>query len=671
MRRFGLAAAPVAYRLHVATVVAFLSLVGFSVAIYVSGANQIERSRVATLRAITDASIAIVAKYEADERSGRLSGPEARAAALNALRPLRYEGDQYVFVENMTGTILMHPINPALENKDASGIVDSNGVHMWTAMVERVKESGEGMVAYLWPRPGATVSIPKLSYVQGFKPWGWVIGTGVYIDDIVTARHRMAWTLASITLAAGVAVAGVIFALGRGISRPIRDLDAVTKRLADGALDEAVPGLDRGDEFGRLARSLSVLRESAQERTRLEREAAALRAVKDRQQSIMEQHTQDFGASISGVLGMLVSAADNMGESAASMAEASASTRARSGETATSARGATENLTAVASAVEEMASSALEVGRRIEQVTHAAQTAVEAASKSDEMMRGLIAAASEIGDVVRLISDIASQTNLLALNATIEAARAGEAGKGFSVVASEVKALAAQTHKATEQVNARIDAVRISTGEAGNAIAGVGRAISHVSDAAAEIAHTIAQQTTATREIAVSVQSVFRATDEAARSMTDLSQVADEASAVSQAVLTASGQVRSQTEVLREEVDQFLNAMRATGEERRGFERRPVTGVKAVLHLDQDAGGRPETLAVRDMSRGGCALSGDLMLPAGTPVSLSFPGFTVRLTGRVARTGDGLIGIAFRHDPANLSLADRILDAVSGRAMAA
>jgi len=658
-------------RLQFATAAALLSLIVFSTGIYIAGARQIEEARITTLRSITDSSVAIVAGYEAEARAGTRTQDDARAAALTSLRKLRYGAGDYVWVNDMTPTMLMHPTNPKLEGQDLSGMTDPDGKHMFTAFVDVVRQSGAGLVGYMWPRPGDTAPVPKLSYVKGFAPWGWVIGTGVYIDDVTAARHRLAWTLVVITLIAGGIVAGVIWALGQGVSRPIRALDRATQKLAEGALDIAVPGLDRRDEFGTLARSLAVLREAARQRAQLQKDAEGERALAARQQRAQAQHTQDFGASVSGVLSMLVAAADGMGQSAATMANAAESTRTQASTTVRGADQASRELTAVASAVEEMASSASEVGRRINDVTEAARTAVTAASRSDEMVKGLIASAAEIGEVVQMISDIAGKTNLLALNATIEAARAGEAGKGFAVVANEVKALAVQTRMATEQVNARIDAVRAATGEAGQAIASVGSAIAHVNQAATEISAAIAEQTATTQEIAASVHSVYQTTDSTTGAMTRLSGVADETGRASQDVLAAAGEVRGQTSTLRDEVDQFLNAMRAVADARRQFERISIDGVKAWLHWGGTGGAHQELMPITDISRGGCMMAGTVAIEPGTAIFIEYPGETERLAGRIARVEDGVTAITFRQDAETLRHLDRMMEAIGAGPLAA
>ena len=652
---------PVALRLHLATAAAVLALIVLSVSVYVIAAEQITSARVATLRHVTESATSIVAGFEARERAGEMTRAEAQTAAATTLRTLRYGSNDYVWINDMTPRVVMHPMLPKLEGQDVGGLADPAGKHMFAAFTDVVRAQGAGVVPYLWPRPGDSAPVPKMSYVRGFAPWGWVIGTGVYVDDLIAAQRRVALVLAFATLLTSLLVGGVTWWLGRGVAGPLRALNGITEQMAAGNLDNDIPGLSRGDEFGTLARSLDVLRNHARERLRLEHSAASEQASKDRRQSVMEQHTQEFGASVSGVLTTLASASDDMRRTADSMTAAAEQTRTQASQTASGAGAAAENLTSVAAATEQMAASADEIGRRVREVTEAAQTAVIAATRSDEMVKGLIASANEIGTVVQLIANIASQTNLLALNATIEAARAGEAGKGFAVVANEVKALAAQTHKATSEVGARIEIVRASTRDAGAAIAGVGVAIQRAHKAAADIAASIEQQSSANREIVVAVQSVFKATAGVTNAMTELSGVADEAGTISQSLLGSADDVRRQTMTLREEVDQFLLATRTAGDNRRKYERLPMRGVRGVVAFVLGGAKHAEPLTVIDLSRGGVALESTLRLPAGLEVTLELPGAGTPLAARVARSEGGRLGLAFRQDEATIASTDRVL----------
>ena len=276
-----------------------------------------------------------------------------------------------------------------------------------------------------------------------------------------TLHEQIGLTLVGSLL--GIALALLI---ARSIVRPVTGMTVAMNKLAAGDTASEVPGRDHTDEIGEMARAVEVFRQQAIENVQLARDRDQERVEKDRRQAALDLHIQDFGKSVSGVMIGFSASAEAMREAAVSVSEGARQTRSSTSKTAEGATTSAQDLNAVAAAAEQMAVSINEISRQVALVTTSVQAAVDRAAETDAKVGGLSEAADRIGDVVQLINNIAGQTNLLALNATIEAARAGEAGKGFAVVAGEVKALATQTARATEQISRQIVAIRAATNDA-------------------------------------------------------------------------------------------------------------------------------------------------------------------------------------------------------------
>jgi len=457
------------------------------------------------------------------------------------------------------------------------------------------------------------------------------------------------------------AIPAAALAAGR-IAGPLAGIADAMKGIAGGQLTVQVPGIGRPDEIGQMAGALEVFRQGLVENRRLEQEAAAERMTRERRAAAMDRHTKEFGQSVSGVMAMLGQSADAMRNAAHGMAETAQRTEDRAGHTAHDVGDASANLSTVAAAAEELSVSVAEISRQVAQAAMVAREAVAASDATDARMRALTATADRIGDVVRLIADVAARTNLLALNATIEAARAGEAGKGFAVVASEVKALAGQTAKATEEIGQQIAAMRGATNDAASAMQTVAVSIGRMHEVAAAIAAAVEQQGAATREINHQVQSVSNTTAQVAGAMQDLVGVAREAGMVSANVLEAAGEVGAQSGTLQAEVTGFLEALRNDTGDRRRFDRHPaLRGEKASVAL---AGRGPERLALRDMSQLGIGLDCPFEVPAGTPAQITLPGSTTPVAARVARSADGLLGLVFAHSTENDRVIGPVLDTI-------
>ena len=464
-------------------------------------------------------------------------------------------------------------------------------------------------------------------------------------------------------VAGSAAVIGMLlaFLIGRSIVRPISSMTIAMKRLAEGDNEVEVPARENTDEVGEMARAVEVFKQNAIENRRLTEANAKEHAARDRRQAAMDGHTQDFGTSVSGVMVSLGQSASTMHTAANEMSEAARRTRDSTSGAVEGANASARDLNSVAVAAEQMAASINEISRQVAHVTAAVSKAVDRAAETDKKVAGLSQTADRIGDVVRLITDIAGQTNLLALNATIEAARAGDAGKGFAVVASEVKALASQTARATEQIGAQIVAIRTSTDEAVEAVRDVGQAIGQVASVATAIAAAVEEQAAATQEISSSVQNVTRATNTAAQAMEHVLTIAEQTESASGSVLTAANEVGQTADTLRVEVNDFLSAMRrGDSEERRAYERILGGDTKASLTIR----GTGEIQAVvKNISRGGIALLCTSTAASGTEAQVGLPAAGI-VSGRVVRSESGLLTIAFRQDAASLAALDLALDII-------
>ncbi|MDB5358748.1 MAG: methyl-accepting chemotaxis protein [Rhodospirillales bacterium] len=381
--------------------------------------------------------------------------------------------------------------------------------------------------------------------------------------SIVTAEGTRAWLVVG-------AAAGLVCAFGilgwialYQISKPLARMTREMAKLAAGDLDIQIEGAQRADEIGGLARSLQVFRENAVTARRLEAEQQEEHLRKEARRQALEGSITEFDEQVREALDTLTAASTEMHATAESMAATAEETSRQATAVAATSDEASANVQTVAAATEELHSSINEISRQVTQSAEIANTAVVEADRTNATIQGLAATAQKIGEVVTLIQSIASQTNLLALNATIEAARAGEAGKGFAVVASEVKALANQTAKATEDISAQITAIQGETGHAVEAIRGIGGTIRHMNEIASAIAAAVEQQGAATRDIAQNIQSVARGTAEVSANVAGVNQAADETGSAATQVLQSADELGRQADKLRTDVSGFFAKIRA------------------------------------------------------------------------------------------------------------
>jgi methyl-accepting chemotaxis protein len=360
-------------------------------------------------------------------------------------------------------------------------------------------------------------------------------------------------------------VASLAWLIGRAVSRPLTAMTRAMRKLADGDFDVVLPGLARKDEVGDMGRAVETFKIKAAEKAQIEaREKAAADEQRAAQRKAeMRQLADSFENAVGGIVNTVSSASSQLEAAASVLTRTAEVTQQRSGNVAAASAQASSNVQSVASAAEEMTSSVSEIARRVQESARIAGDAVKQAEATDGRINQLSQAAGRIGDVVKLITAIAEQTNLLALNATIEAARAGEAGRGFAVVASEVKLLASQTAKATDEIGTQIASMQVATQESVVAIKGIGGTIGRISEIASAIAAAVEEQGAATQEIARNAGQAAEGTTEVAANITDVNRGAGETGSASAQVLASAQSLSHESGHLKAEVDKFLMTVRA------------------------------------------------------------------------------------------------------------
>ncbi len=498
--------------------------------------TQLLASKEEQARSLVDLGYSTIAAQYEKAQAGALSMQQAQENAREALRAMRYGDRNYLWINDTRPMMVMHPFKPELEGHDVSDLKDPRGTRIFVEFARLAQQEGGGTLYYWWPRPGDVKPVRKLSYVREFKPWGWVIGTGAYIDDVNAVWMSHAEKAGAI--AAGCLL--VLLAVSINISRSILTrLDRLGERIRDvaqgeGDLTKRIE-IDSNDEIAVVARWFNRFMDSLQE--------------------------------------IMAKVAANTARVTAAAAEISSS----SARTAEGSQEQSSQITQVATAMEEMAVTVQEVSSNSGRAAEDARRAADVARQGGETVNGALvrmgsiaesvrAAAKrieelgkrsdQIGKIVAVIEDIASQTNLLALNAAIEAARAGEHGRGFAVVAGEVRNLAERTMSATKEIAATIEAVQRETGtavgqmeegtklaelgvaetsKAGSALDEIITAAQHVGDMIAQIATAANQQSTGVAEVNRTVADLAKITQQsegtvqqAAATYAELSSLAED-----------------------------------------------------------------------------------------------------------------------------------------------
>jgi methyl-accepting chemotaxis protein len=374
-------------------------------------------------------------------------------------------------------------------------------------------------------------------------------------------RQVMTWAIAGATVLIGLFAVLV----GQRIASAVAGMTRAMQELAKGDFSVVLPGLDRGDEIGAMAQAVENFKRLSLEKAEAETRAKMREVAEaaETRRADMEQVADQFEREVGRIIELVAAASHELEAEAGSMSQTASNAQDLSVKVAQASEETSSSVQSVASASEQMAASVGEIGRQVQQSSQIAGEAVEQARMMDDRVALLAAAATKIGNVVQFISGIASQTNLLALNATIEAARAGDAGRGFAVVASEVKALAAQTSKATDEISKQIFDIQSATQDSVGAIAAIGGTINRMSEIASSIASAVEEQSASTQEISRNVQHAAQAVIEVSANIAQVERSASDTGAASGHVLAAAQSLSGDSGRLKSEVGAFLQRVRA------------------------------------------------------------------------------------------------------------
>ena len=527
---------PVRARLWLILTVAALMLLAFGALTLRASYEHLYQGKAEKTQHVVETALGVLTHFQALEAGGTLSREAAQQGALAVLKALRYGRNDYLWVNDLQPRMVMHPMNPKLDGQDLSTYKDPDGKALFNEMVV-VAKNGGGVVAYRWPKPGASEPVPKVSYVKQFEPWGWVLGTGVYLDDLQAEFRAQVWQTAGVGAVIVVLMGVLIFLIQRSITRPLTSTVRAMANIASGEADLThrldTSGRDELSELGRHFNRFSehlgeLIRQLLTAAHSLDRHSGELGAIAAQSQRHSDTQTQQMD--------MLATAINEVTHAIQDVARHA---EQASGEVQSAERRADQGQVSIQTS--------------LHQTEGLSDTILQAA----EVIESLAQESTQIGTVLDVIRSIADQTNLLALNAAIEAARAGDQGRGFAVVADEVRLLAQRTQKSTQEIHAMIERLQANSGAAVRVIQESRQASQHTIEQAGQASDSLEQINQTLRNLAAVNASIASATLQQSHVVEEINQSVVQVAGLAQTNATASVQTSQASQQLRGIADQL------------------------------------------------------------------------------------------------------------------
>jgi methyl-accepting chemotaxis protein len=497
--------------------------------------DKIMSEKQASTKHLVEMAISILDGYAHRVTEGKMAAPAARKAALEDINLLRYAGGNYVWINDLSQTMILHPVKPELNGKNMADFKDPQGKKIFHEFVAVCKNNGEGFVDYHWSKPGHDKPVPKISFVQLYPEWGWVVGTGIYIDDVAAQLSSLRNNLIMFSVLVGLMVVAASYVASRTIAGQLAKTVDFAKSVAAGDLGRTV-AIEQDDEIGILAAELN-------------RMAAHLRAMLENiSGGVKTLITSSTG--LSAISQQMAAGSEQSSEKARSVARAADQMNDNMNAVSSASEQTSSNVQMVAAAAEEMTATIDEIAGNMEKGRRIADDAIDQAQTTSSQVDELGKAMADIGKVTEAIAEISEQTNLLALNATIEAARAGESGKGFAVVANEIKDLASQTADATQKIGGQISNIQMKTGDTVEKINRISSIIHDLCEIVNTVASAMEEQALATREISSNVNQAAAGNEEVSKHVAQTTEVsASIAQAINQVTQAAGEMATSSSQV--------------------------------------------------------------------------------------------------------------------------